>query len=210
MYESPLLPNSDLISFTIKSNGSDILDSNGVISIVINLEKNIADEAIITLFDVNQMGAFQIADYSEFSLDKEIEIRLGYDNENNKLFKGRVTQKKIIINSDSDPYLQVTCKHVNDKREVVPDTKGETLLELTYGHDILEVELYTNSEERNLVSGYLKFPGSEKARVGDSIKLRGFEKVFPNNKNNVVFISRVSHKVEEGNWITTVTVGKID
>lgn len=211
MVESPLLRNSEIVTFTIKSNGKQIGDHFSVSSIAIHLEKNIPDEAILTLPYTNQKGEFKFEDSREFSLDKEIEISLGYGFKNSKLFTGRVTQKKIINKNGACLCLQITCKHVNNKKESVPkNLKQETLLELTYGYDIMEVELFTNSIERNIINGYLKFQGSARARVGDSIDLRGFEKVFLNKNKNVISISQVSHKVENGDWITTVTVGNIN
>jgi len=208
MAEPQLSPSQHITTYTIKSNGSVVQDTVLINSIVITTEIDLESEAIIVIGDINQDQKLQITDYSEFSLDAHIEIEVGYDHDHSVLFKGKVTQKKVILNSQSGSFLKITCKYFHDKGDVIPeDTKEKTPLELTYGHNILESELYTNSPDSLHINGSLKFQGSSKAHVTDYIKLKGFEDVFPKSKSDL-YISQVSHVVEDGNWITTVTVGK--
>jgi uncharacterized protein involved in type VI secretion and phage assembly len=54
------------------------------------------------------------------------------------------------------------------------------------------------------IQGKIDIPGNTEILAGDFIKLSGFSARF----NGKAFISKVSHVVQEGDWITTLAVGK--
>ncbi len=206
MSKSPQKPILGFVSFQIMSNGINIGDNIEVILIDINLEKNNADEAIINICAGNPK--FNFSESKDFAFGNEIVIKLGYNSKNEKIFTGKITQKKIIVNKVSSPYIQIICKQKNKEGNLnLKDSKPKEQLNLTYGNDILETELETNILDAKIINGYIKFQGSALARVNDTIKLNGFGNLFSENIENSVCISSVRHNVAEGNWITTVTLG---
>jgi hypothetical protein len=212
MAESPLRMDNDIISLEILSNGILIDGFVPINSITINLELNAVDEAIIAIaYDnqlINKQSNIQLIDSEVFSLDREIEIRVGYKDSIEKLFKGKVTQNKVIAKEGLNPFVQIACKNTHPGGKAISKyTAKETLLKLTLGQDVYETELEINSADNKSINGYIKFQGSSKARVNDTIELDGFGILFNGIKEKIVSVSAVSHKIENGEWITTVFVG---
>ncbi len=110
MASSPIEEGTNLVSFTISSNGSDIPDTYGILHIKVNQEINKIAEAEITVRDGSTAKqTFEITDADTFAPGAEIEIKLGYENQNESVFKGIVTKQSIKID-ESGAVLQVICK----------------------------------------------------------------------------------------------------
>ncbi len=208
MAVSPITKSSDLASFSIRSNGSYIQDKILIGSIEITMKANAMDEAILKVFDGNpEKDAIDLTNEKTFELGREIEIALGYDNNNKRVFRGIVTQQQLSINSGEVPVFQVTCKNIiNGQEQILKQNidviKPSPILKVTYGYDLLEAQLINDPSLD--VYGHLKFPGSSLANVNDTIAIYGIGSFdhFGANKS----IHEVTHKLEEGFWTTTVIV----
>lgn len=205
MPTSPLSHGTTLLNFTIYSDGNSISDILEIDSIIIDLGKDFQESAVITML-IRNSGARDFEAVPEFSLDRQIDIALGYHQKETKVFSGKVTENKIVTAPGSQPRMQITCKRNQDSGAIPKSFSPHTELSLTYGEDIIESELFIDNSLPKRIQGQLKFQGSAKARVGDTVVLNSFKKVFPKHKPNEVVINHVLHEVQAGNWLTTITV----
>lgn len=205
MASSPIA-DTGLISFNILSNGANINSTIEVISIEVTVQANAVDEAIITVSEAN--GNFEVTRSKTFRLDTNIEIKLGYDDKNQCAFKGVVAQQRIIM-KDGLTSLRVICKNivhgVEEIRPQLVDRYKEPVLELTFGDDIMEAELDIPKTESETITGYIRCQGSTKANVNEMISIYGTGKKYSDRAR----IDGVLHKVEQGNWLTTLNLGTI-
>jgi hypothetical protein len=206
MAAETIIQDSILVSFEIKSNGVPINQNNEVVSIHIKLQENALDEAIIIM--QHNDSEFNLAASIEFSLERELEISLGYGSINETLFIGSIKQKRFTF-KHSDIFTQLTCKRINDETEkITKDIMRKEPLVLTYGINIFEMELDTNSMDPKLLNGYVKIQGTAEARVSDTIEIKDIGHPFPDNLKNSAYVTTVLHDLEGGNWTTTVNIGK--
>ncbi|WP_394749658.1 type VI secretion system tip protein VgrG [Spongiimicrobium salis] len=125
MANSPIQEGNTILSYTIESDGSPIPDTYGVTSISISQEINVIATAQITLRDGNAADQmFKITDAGTFEPGVKIEISLGYNGNNEKVFSGIVVTQSIQI-GDSGTTLQISCKD-----SVVKATKSKSKLVL--------------------------------------------------------------------------------
>lgn len=111
MSVSPLIEETNLITFTILSNGVEIRDSYEVLSLRTEQLVNRIASAEIILADGNApKQSFPISDSETFKPGAEIEIKLGYHSKNELVFKGVVIKQLIKIASSERTTLQVICK----------------------------------------------------------------------------------------------------
>lgn len=235
---SPIQNSSDIVSFTIYSEGRSIPETIEVTSIYISQKAGTADEAIISIRDgllenltkfLYPKTIFEITDSKTFEIGSNIEIKLGYGSKNNRVFRGVVSKQNIIINNDTfsqfnGSLLQVTCKQINRDIKQIPEQKlnfsKDSVLELEYSHDVIEANVYIdeinsgdidaeyNEDNYAPIKGHVTFQGSELAKVGDKIDLKSFGHRF--GFYGKAIISGVNHKIKEGNWITKVYLGNSD
>ncbi|KAA1247753.1 type VI secretion system tip protein VgrG [Aquimarina sp. RZ0] len=110
MASSPIVEGNHLVTFTITSGGSDIPDTYQVLDIKVIQEINKIAEAEITIRDGSASEqTFEITDADTFVPGAEIEIKLGYENQNDSVFTGIVTKQSIKIDA-SGSILLITCK----------------------------------------------------------------------------------------------------
>lgn len=206
---SPLTENTDIVTFSVQSNGKDIPDTYAVISIKINQEVNNVDVAEIELVDGDQFDkGFIISESDTFLPGTQITIKIGYESVRQPVFNGIVTGQAIRINNESGPILKVTCKNAAVREnpaqhDVIPGSE----LKLEYGVDVIDCELEWDGEHASSVltkfRGFIRFRGSAKAVVNSMIEVKGLGKRFLED----VYISGVEHLVKEGNWITKIQIG---
>ncbi|MDO5968963.1 type VI secretion system tip protein VgrG [Flavivirga aquimarina] len=135
MAESPIIKGNNIISFTITSNGSEVPDTYGVMSISISQEVNVIASAQISIRDGNPSDQlFKITDSDTFEPGSEIEISLGYNNKDTKIFSGVVIKQSIKID-DSGTSLQVACKDT-----ILKATKSKSKVVLTKAIDSKAIE----------------------------------------------------------------------
>lgn len=111
MAVSPITSNTDLVSLTIKSNGSPIKDTYQVISACVDRSVNKIPSCKIEISDGSAAREdFPISDSDTFVPGAEIEILAGYEGKMTSIFKGIVINHGLQITSDNGPLLTVFCK----------------------------------------------------------------------------------------------------
>lgn len=111
MASSPLTSKSDLVSFSIKSNGSPIKDTYQVLSAYVKRSVNEIPYCEIEISDGSAAKQdFPISNSDTFVPGNEIELLAGYENDNKTIFKGIVIKHRIRICSQSGPVLVILCK----------------------------------------------------------------------------------------------------
>lgn len=110
MPNSPLLQDTNLVSFSILSNDTEIPSTYQVMAIRIAQHINRISEAEITLIDGDAASQeFSVTDSKVFVPGVEIEIKLGYQSNHTTVFRGIVVKQAIKIDEDGSR-LQVLCK----------------------------------------------------------------------------------------------------
>ncbi|MEM8998645.1 MAG: type VI secretion system tip protein VgrG [Bacteroidota bacterium] len=134
MATSPFVEGTNLISFTILSEGTEIPSTYEVLSIRTEQFVNRVAEAEIVLRDGNTAKqTFAISDSDTFKPGNEIEIKLGYENLNDSVYKGVVVKQAIKI-ENNDAKLVVTLKDktlaltLTRKNGIFTDVKDQELI----------------------------------------------------------------------------------
>ena len=119
----PIAQNTDLVTFTIKVNGTAISRTIGVLSIMVSKEINRIPTARLTLSDGDAAtSTFPISSQATFVPGNEIEILAGYHSIEATIFKGIITRHGVKIRS-SYSQLLVECKDVAVKMTVGQKSK---------------------------------------------------------------------------------------
>jgi len=111
MPSSPVTEESNLISFSILSNGSEFPDTYEVISL--RTEQCVNRIAIAEIIIANgnaQDQSFPVTESDTFKPGAEIEIKLGYHSKNDTVFKGIVVKQLLKISGTEGTQLQLICK----------------------------------------------------------------------------------------------------
>ena len=105
------LKSTSLPSFTILSNGI-ALDTSQVISIRVSTEIGRIPEAEIILSDGNvAKQTFGVSTKDDFTPGNELEIKIGYHQKNDGVFKGNIIKHGIRTSSGQNSTLTVELKH---------------------------------------------------------------------------------------------------
>ncbi len=116
MPSSPILPDTNIVSFSILSEGNEIPTTYEVRSIRIEQFINRISEAEIVLRDGDAADQeFSVTDADTFKPGANIEIQLGYQNSNTSIFKGIVVKQALKIDDHDGSKLQVLCKDASLK-----------------------------------------------------------------------------------------------
>ncbi len=100
-----------LVTFSIKVNGNVIPDTMDIKGIEIEKGINKISKAIISIIDGNaSTGKFNASSSSDFVPGNELTIELGYDTENELVFKGIITKQSIKIQGSVGSLLEVECR----------------------------------------------------------------------------------------------------
>lgn len=148
MPNSPFAEGTNLISFTILSEGGEIPSTYEVLSIKVEQSVNRIAKAEITLRDGNTAKqTFEITDSDIFKPGKELEIKLGYENLNDSVFKGVVTKQAIKIDQNNDSRLVITLRDkilamsITRKNAIFVDVKDQELISEIAGKYDLETDI---------------------------------------------------------------------
>lgn len=209
---SPIQNSSDIVSFTIYSEGRSITDTIEVTSIYISQKAGTADEAIISIRDGSSENnfLFEVTDSKTFKIGSHIKIKLGYNSINKTIFEGTVSEQNISI-SKGESFLKIKCHNANNIREQLFDFTQDPVLKVSYGEDIIDANLsITEQNDTNLsiINGNLTFQGTELAKLNDTIYINNLGQRF--SVNSIAYISGVRHNMKDGNWITKVYLGVND
>ena len=113
MANSPEELDANVVSYEIKADGTALPDSYNVLSVTIIKEVNKISTCEIVLTDGDPANEdFPVSEASTLVPGVEIEVLLGYDQENTSIFKGIVLKQSISTSSDSgtDTKVEITAK----------------------------------------------------------------------------------------------------
>ncbi len=162
MPTSPLIEEADLITFSILSGGTEIPSAYEVLSIKLEQHLNRISEAEIVLLDGNPASqTFEIAESSTFVPGTEVEIKLGYHQKNESVFKGIVVKQKIRADGISGTTLLITCKDkalkmaINRNNAIFTDVTDSAAIEKIVGNNGLSSAVTaTTVEHKEIVQFY--------------------------------------------------------
>ncbi|MEP0984342.1 type VI secretion system tip protein VgrG [Ekhidna sp.] len=111
MLATPIAKNSDLVEYEVLSNGSPIKDTYNVISISVTKEINRISSCELMLLDGSAATEdFPISDSDTFLPGAEIEVKLGYEDSSQSVFKGVVLRQGLRVVRGQGPVIEVVCK----------------------------------------------------------------------------------------------------
>ncbi len=159
MANSPLIEDSNVVSFSILSAGSEIPSTYEVMEVRIEQQINKIAEAEITLRDGSAADQkFTITDEDTFKPGTEIEIQLGYEGQNTSVYKGIVTKQIVKVNNDSGSMLQIICKDeaikmaINRNNAVYLDMKDSDIItKITGNYSLSNAVAATEVEHKEVV-----------------------------------------------------------
>jgi len=161
MPSSPILEDTNLISFNILSEGKDIPNTYEILDIRIEQYVNKIAEAEITIRDGSAADqTFEITDASIFKPGVNIEIKLGYQNQNESIFKGIVIKQIIKIDDDSGSKLRIICKDnslkltINRKNNIYTDISDSDLIDQIAGACGLSTDIASTSAKHKEIVQY--------------------------------------------------------
>lgn len=106
----PIGQNTDLVTFTIKIDGSDLDRAYDVVSITVHKEINKVPTARITLIDGNpDQNDFFLSNEEVFKPGKEVEILAGYHSQEETIFKGILIKHGLRVRTNGSR-LVLECK----------------------------------------------------------------------------------------------------
>ncbi|MGK0290122.1 MAG: Rhs element Vgr protein [bacterium] len=111
MADSPTLKGSGIVEVTVLSNGSELPETVQIRSVTVRKSFNKIPIAVIVIEDGNMpQQSFSNSDLSTFEPGAEIEIKVGYDQKTESLFKGVIIRQGIRISQQNDSRLVIECK----------------------------------------------------------------------------------------------------
>jgi Rhs element Vgr protein len=111
MSPSPALDAGSLVTVSLLANGSAVADSVQILSISVTKAVNRIATARIVLLDGDMPNQdFPVSSSADFAPGVEVEIKAGYDTEEESIFKGIVIRHGIRITGDNDARLVIDCQ----------------------------------------------------------------------------------------------------
>lgn len=137
-------PSAALTTFTLRVNGTAIPDTYGVLSIEISLQVGSIPHAHIVLQDGDTAEqTFAISESDTFVPGAEIEIDLGYNRQEQTVFKGVVTRQRIDAPGHGSSRLHVEAMHAcfrmahaRKSRAWVDTSDADAIADLAAEHSI--------------------------------------------------------------------------
>ncbi len=160
MSVSPLIEETNLISFNIISGGKEIPATYEVVSIRTEQFLNRISHAEIVLIDGDATKqTFAVTDSDVFKPGAEIEIKLGYHSKNDSVFKGVVVKQMIRLDGQSSR-LHVICKDkalqltINRNNNIFTDSTDSAAIESIVGKTSLSSSVASTSIEHKEIVQY--------------------------------------------------------
>lgn len=161
MAASPQVANADLVSITVKSNGSPIKSTYQVLSVLIRNSVNRIPYCELELVDGNPATEdFPLSDSDTFTPGQEIEISAGYENNTEPVFSGIIVEQSINIRSKAGPVLLVTCKDksvkmtIGRKNAYYTETTDSDIMSKLIGNSGLSADVSSTSNQLKEVVQY--------------------------------------------------------
>ncbi len=120
----PLFPidivQSDLVTFTVKVNGSAVPPTVQVVSLSVNREVNRIPYAVLNILDGDPAEqTFEVSSSDDFVPGNEVEIQIGFHSEEETVFKGIIVKHALKARGNS-PMLVIECKSKAIKMTTTP------------------------------------------------------------------------------------------
>lgn len=116
---TPISQNADLVTFSIKVEGSEISAAIGVHSILVYKEVNRIPTAKLVIQDGDAANEdFEVSSSDLLIPGKSIEISAGYHSDNALIFKGLIIKHSIKSRSDGRSTLTIECKDESIKMTI--------------------------------------------------------------------------------------------
>lgn len=138
---------ADVVTVVVLSGGSEVSSAYQLISVDVSLELNRVPSATLVFRDGDAAGqAFGISDSADFEPGAEIEIRAGYDSQNETIFKGIVIRHGLKIRENGS-LLIVECRDkavrmtVGEKSKYFTDQKDSEVMESLVAGAGLQAEI---------------------------------------------------------------------
>lgn len=110
MADKPTNKKSDLVSYIVKVDGAEVSGTYDVTEIEVNKEINKIPTATVVLLDGDPSAeTFEISEKGDFEPGKTLAINLGYHNETEQIFEGKIVSQRIRLNSKRNSELVVKC-----------------------------------------------------------------------------------------------------
>jgi len=107
----PLPPNADVVTFTLKSDGTVVGEEIQVTSVVVSRELNKVPFARLVLVDGDPASQdFPMSNKALFQPGKELEILAGYSSQEETIFKGVVTAHKLVVRKNGRSFLKIEAR----------------------------------------------------------------------------------------------------
>ncbi|WP_167612497.1 type VI secretion system tip protein VgrG [Maribellus sediminis] len=160
----PTARSADLVTFKILIEGEELSSIYQVLSIAVQKEINRIPWAKIVLLDGDPAQQdFVLSNESFFVPGKEIEIKAGYHNEDETIFKGIVIRHNLKIRSDK-AQLEIECK---DKAVKLSIGRKSKYFYDSKDSDILEEIISAHSLEAEVDATEVDYPEMVQYRVSD-------------------------------------------
>lgn len=193
-----------IVSFTIKTNGKAIPDE--LMASVIRCNSHLLHHStaeITFLCLPNEANDMSNLITKVFTFNTEVTIEVGYDTVNKSIFTGIVSAQSIIMNELDNLCIIITCK---GKTPVIADASPNAVLELTFGENIMGIDLSANKNSTAVLPadslyetrGKVKFQGTSQVNAGNTISINNIGDSF----NKTYLATGIVHQIAEGNWTT--------
>src|SRR5215212_4290626 len=156
MSEARTIPNpsgTDVVTYTIKSDGEDLPRNVNIASIAVNSEVNRIPFAILQVLDGDPAAEdFPVSNEEWFVPGKEIEILAGYKSEETSIFKGIVIKHSLKIRKESSPLLIIECKDkaikltIDRQNRYFEEKKDSEAIEEILGEKSIDADIEATTE----------------------------------------------------------------
>ena len=106
----------DVVTFKLLANGQEITNDYEVLSLTVNRSVNRIPTARLIIRDGSPAAeTFLASEGADLIPGQEIEIAVGYDSNDRKIFQGMVIKQGLKVNSNGNSVLIVDCKEIATK-----------------------------------------------------------------------------------------------
>jgi len=100
-----------VITFTLLSDGNAVPETTEILSIQVSKTANRIPFARINVRDGDAgSGTFEVSSSDLFTPGREIEIRIGHDGDNTKVFLGVAVRQRVRVRPSGESFLEVECR----------------------------------------------------------------------------------------------------
>jgi len=151
MPDNSNIPNSDLVTYSVKIDGKELAETVEVIAISIDQSVDAIAKAELVVSDNDPSGeSFEQSSSSNFVPGNKVSIAIGYNSENNTVFQGIITRQSLKV-GNTGTILLVECQD-----EAVKMTVGR------------KSKTYENQKDSSIMESIITGYGGLSADVSDT------------------------------------------